>query len=177
MRASIGTNHTRHRWLGLAVALVLAALVLPANAGATVPGALSATLDGRLIAPNQVARYDCHDRDYPVIRCFRTASELAADEQTPGSATASASPLLVGAFVRFYQDAYYGGSYFDAYNAYADLSPIGWNDIISSFTPLNGGHPLWWQNANYSGVMWDWGTAAEPTLGNANDQISSVAKR
>ncbi|MGC8633967.1 MAG: hypothetical protein ACP5VP_04790 [Candidatus Limnocylindrales bacterium] len=175
---SSGTNYPGRRWLGLAVALALAALVLPAQAGASAVPDLSATLDGRPIPPGEVARHACHDRDAPLIRCFGTLAALEADEQAARSTARSASPAtLLSPYVRWHQDANYGGASFDAYNNYADLATIGWDNIISSFKPLNGGHPVWWQGANDTGVLWDWGTVAQPTLGVANDQFSSVSKK
>jgi hypothetical protein len=172
-----GTHHTGRRWLGFAVALALAALLLPSSqAEASTAGQLSASLDGRPIALRDVGHYACHDRDYPLIRCFRTAAQLEADEQAPGTASAATAQQLLSPFVRWYQDANYGGAFFEAYDPYPDLSVIGWAKQISSFTPLNGGHPVWWQGPSYTGLMWDWGTVPEATLGNADDQISSVQK-
>ncbi|MGC8633957.1 MAG: hypothetical protein ACP5VP_04730 [Candidatus Limnocylindrales bacterium] len=77
---------------------------------------------------------------------------------------------------RWYRDANNSGPSFESYAYEADLASIGWEDQISSFTPLNGGHPLWWAGANRTGTKWDWGTAPMSTLGAANDQISSADK-
>ena len=178
---SQGATGIRRSQLGSFLAPLFSSLALTAALlAATTTGAaaapLAATLEGVPIPLDQVAGYDCHDRDYPVIRCFRSLARLATDEQR-GVPSATASPTLLSPFVRWCRDVNYGIPCFEAYNSYADLSLIGWNDQISSFTPLNGGHPVWWQHANYAGLMWDWGTLAVATVGSANDQISSVQKR
>ena len=174
MRTS--TTRPARRTVGLLLALTLMTLALPAGVGASSQSGLRAVLEGKPIPLAEVARYTCHDRDYPVIHCFRNAAELDADEQQLASMASAAPQQLLTAFVRWYQNANYGGAFFDAYDPYPDLSVIGWARQISSFKPMNGGHPIWWQGANYTGFMWDWGTAQEPTLGGADDQISSVKK-
>jgi hypothetical protein len=156
----------------LAAALLLGLLVTPAGTSAA---RLSATLEGRPIALHAVARYPCHDRDYPLIRCFRTGVELEADEAAT-TTVALASQQLLSPFVRWYQNANYSGAFFDAYDPYPDLSVIGWANQISSFKPANGGHPIWFQGPNYTGTMWDWGTSAQANLGNADNRIVSVQK-
>ena len=171
--------HDSNRWLAghllapLVAALFLALSLLPAEVSAA---GLSATLDGHPIPLSDVGRYACHDRNYPLIRCFRTGGELEADEKVAPTGTLAPQQLL-SPFVRWYQNANYAGAFFDAYDPYPDLSVIGWANQISSFKPLNGGHPVWWQGANYTGVMWDWGTSPEATLGGADNHITSVQKR
>ena len=173
-----GAHQAPRRWPLLIVSAWVLALLLPSSqAEASTAGQLSATLDGGPIALRDVGHYTCHDRDYPLIRCFRTAAQLEADEQAPGTASAATSQQLLSPFVRWYQYANYGGAFFEAYDPYPDLSVIGWAKQISSFTPLNGGHPVWWQGPSYTGFMWDWGTSSEATLGNADDQIVSAGKK
>lgn len=161
----------------------LALTVSTAGAVAESPGgpALVAYLGAQRIPLGTVASYHCHDRDYPVIRCFLAAADRAAEEAAPGAGTGSGAVLanptsLTGPYVRWYRDANYSGASFDAYVYEADLASIGWDNQISSFTPLNGGHPLWWAGANRMGTKWDWGTVPMATLGAANDQISSADK-
>ena len=158
----------------LALAWALPTMAAP-EVGAT--DGVHATLDGAPIPLGSVAQFACHDRDYPLIRCFRSAAARDADLAAAVPGVAASSPQLLSAFVRWYRDAYYGGPSFEAYNSYPDLSVIGWSKQISSFMTLNGGHPVWWQGTNYTGTGWDWGFASEPTLGSANDQISSVEKK
>ncbi len=178
------------RWGPLARLVVSIALtggvaltVSSGGAAAAPPGgpALVAYLGAQRIPLGTVASYHCHDRDYPVIRCFLTAAERTGEEAAPdavsGRGTVLASPAsLMSPYVRWYRDANNSGASFEAYVYEADLASIGWDNQISSFTPLNGGHPLWWAGANRSGTKWDWGTAPMATLGAANDQISSADK-
>ncbi len=162
----------------LAGAFLIGSAVLPLAApGASAADGLHATLDGAPIPLHSVAQFTCHDRDYPLIRCFQNAAARDADLTASSPGGTASSPQLLSAFVRWYRDADYGGPSFDAYNSYPDLSVIGWDKQISSFVTLNGGHPAWWQGTYYSGSGWDWGFASEPTLGSANDQISSVQKK
>ncbi|MGC8633961.1 MAG: hypothetical protein ACP5VP_04750 [Candidatus Limnocylindrales bacterium] len=156
----------------------LALSVSSAGAAAASPGgpALVAYLGAQRIPFSTAASYHCHDREYPVIRCFHSRAELEADEQ--GAPTPTLAPQqLLSPFVRWFQDANYVGAFLDAYDPYPDLSVIGWEDQIGSFTPVNGSHPIWFQGANYTGVMWDWGTSPEATLGNADNRIVSVQKK
>jgi hypothetical protein len=83
---------------------------------------------------------------------------------------------LTEPLVRCYCDSNSTGPSFEAYLYEPDLAATGWDNLISSFTPLNGGHTLWWTSPNRSGNRWDWGTASVATLGAANDQISSTDK-
>ena len=143
--------------------------------------ALVAYLGAEQIPLGTVASYHCHDRDYPVIRCFLTAADRAAEEAAPDAVSGNDTFLanlasLLSPYVRWYRDANYSGASFESYVYEADLASIGWDNQISSFTPLNGGHPLWWAGANRTGTKWDWGTAPMSTLGAANDQISSADK-
>ena len=123
MRTS--TNRRARQTVGLLIGLSLMTLALPPGAGASSTSGLRAVLEGKPIALTEVAHYVCHDRDYPVIRCFRTATEVDADEQQLAAMTTTAPQQLLTAFVRWYQNANYGGAFFDAYDAYPDLSVIG----------------------------------------------------
>ena len=51
--------------------------------------ALVAYLGAEQIPLGTVARYHCHDRDYPVVRCFLTAADRAAEEAAPGARSGS----------------------------------------------------------------------------------------
>ncbi|MGC8634883.1 MAG: hypothetical protein ACP5VP_09510 [Candidatus Limnocylindrales bacterium] len=137
----------------LAGAFLIGSAVLPLAAPrASAVDGLHATLDGAAVPLQSVAQFTCHDRDYPLIRCFRDAAARDADLAAAAPGGTTSSPDLPSAFVRWYRDADYGGPSFEAYNSYPDLSVIGWNKQISSFTTLNGGHPVWWQDTNYAGT-------------------------
>lgn len=171
--------------LRLLVALVpLLSPTVPATLGG--PATLRAELNGHPIPLAEISRLHCHDRAYPLIRCFGTSAERDADEAA--TALVAGSPASVPApgigastsypYVRWYRDANYGGPSFDAYVAYTDLGVIGWNDSISSFITYAGGHPRWWQNVGFSGVAWDWGSGVSVGYvgAAANDQFSSVER-
>lgn len=90
----------------------LALTVSTAGATAASPGglALVAYLGAQRIPLGTVASYHCHDRDYPVIRCFLTAADRAAEEAASGAGSGSGAVLanpatLMGPYVRWYRDA------------------------------------------------------------------------
>lgn len=172
-------------WLVVSIALTGGVALTASSGGAAAASAGGpapvAYLGAQQIPLGSVARYHCHDRDYPVIRCFLTAAQRAAEEAAPGAGSGSnalpANPAsFLSPYVRWYRDANNSGPSFESYVYEADLASIGWDNQISSFTPLNGGHPLWWAGANRTGTKWDWGTAPMSTLGAANDQFSSADK-
>lgn len=156
-------------------------LPAPALAVSAKDGAPVVYLGGERIAPSQIAELHCHDRDYPVIRCFVTAEQRATEESAVAAARQTAAgrvdtAAFLSPYVRWYRDPNFGGPSFAAYIPEPDLAAVGWDNLISSFTPLNGGHPLWWSGPNQTGTKWDWGTSPVGYLGSANDQFSSVAK-
>jgi hypothetical protein len=71
----------------IAVATNLALAITPILS-ADSPGAETnhprAVLDGRGLALDEVGRFACHDRDFPLIRCFHTAAERDLDVQNGG---------------------------------------------------------------------------------------------
>ncbi len=177
-----GYQGRRSRWvIGFAV-LGLLALPMTVSAAPAANGGPAVYLDGQRIAAGEAANFSCHDRDYPVIRCFRTAADRAAEENGLAGAPEAAIVGTVGPasllspYVRWYRDANFSGPSFDAYVYEPDLAALGWDNLISSFMPLNGGHPLWWIGPNRTGNRWDWGTASVASLGAANDQFSSTDK-
>jgi len=60
----------------VAVAFIVLALAAVAEGGGT---KLRATLDGAPIDPREAGNYYCHDREYPLIRCFSTSEALERD--------------------------------------------------------------------------------------------------
>ncbi len=168
---------------GWVLLVLLAAGGLPNPASALSPrdGGPVAFVGGSRIALSDVATFHCHDRDYPIIRCFLTPEQRTAEEAQVALAAASEALIPGGAalldpFVRWYRDPNSGGPSYTAYVSQPDLASIGWDNLISSFTPLNGGHPVWWSLANQTGTKWDWGLAQASYLGSADNQFSSVAK-
>lgn len=172
----------RSRWVIECAVLALLALPMTVSASPAAIDVPAVYLDGQRIDGREAADFYCHDRDYPVIRCFRTPADRAAEQDRSARApdasiVGSVGPAsLLSPYVRWYRDANLSGPSFEAYVYEPDLAAIGWDNRISSFRPLNGGHPLWWAGPNRSGTKWDWGTAAIATLGSANDQFSSTDK-
>ncbi len=178
----IGSKGRRSRFVIAIAVLGLAALPMTVSAAPPTNGVPAVYLDGQRIDGREAANLFCHDRDYPVIRCFRTAADRAAEAKglagaPDGTVAGSIGPAsLLSPYVRWYRDANFSGPSFEAYVYEPDLAAIGWDNQISSFMPLNGGHPLWWAGPNRTGTKWDWGTASAATLGAANDQFSSTDK-
>lgn len=164
-------------WALLAV-VAASAMPVAASANSANESGPVAFLGAERIALNRASEFHCHDRDYPVIRCFGTAAERTTEGErfARRSDISSSGTSFLSPFVRWYRDASFGGPSFEAYLAEPDLAAVGWDNQISSFKSLNGGHPLWWTGANQSGTKWDWGTASVGSLGAGNDQFSSVGK-
>lgn len=171
------SNVLRMLWrllLGASLASAYGWTAAPASASSTAP-VVHAVLDGKPLALGDVYRYHCHDRSYPLIRCFLGAAQRDVDELAAAGAAEVATS--VSPYVRWYADRDYLGPSFDATIAYANLGDLGWNDKVSSFSTYPGGHPRWSQDINFGGMRWDWGTASVSYVGDAaNDKFSSVER-
>lgn len=161
--------------IGLAIAAAWAT-------GASATGEVRVVVGGRTIAASDAAQYHCHDGAYPEIRCFTDAAARDADALTmPAARPATGSVTQVSAlatfYVTFYQNQNYGGSSYTASQSIADLSAFGWNDIVSSFTSLNGQRPKWWEHANWVPPTWQWAAGATVSYvgSGANDRFTGVA--
>jgi hypothetical protein len=167
----------RQRGGPLFLAAILAlGVASTAAAGSPAGGAeRRAQLDGRTIALADVARFACHDRDFPAIRCFTSSAERDRDMV---ELALSAELVSVTHYVTWYDGANFPEPpSFAAYWSEPDLTSFGWNDKISSFRTYNGGHPRWWQDVDNKGSAWDWGTVSKAYVGDAaNDQFSSVER-
>ena len=158
------------RLAALAVAAGICMLTLgPATALAAPAGAtMSADLDGRPIALSDVARYACHDIDYPRIRCF--SSQAARDT--------SAAPLLASAsatYVIVWADATFAGSSLIVSQDYTVLATLGWNDRIRSFKAQNNLNGRFWTDWFYGGTAYYFCCNQQVSyLGAYNDTFSSV---
>jgi len=167
----------RQRGGPLAVAAILTLTVASTAAAGSPAGGTErlAQLDGQAIALADVARFACHDRDFPVIRCFTSSAERDRDLVAQARLT---ELVTVTQYVTWYDN----GSYreppsFTAFWSEPDLTIYGWNDKISSFRTYNGGHPRWWQDVGNKGTSWDWGTLSISYVGDAaNDQFSGVER-
>jgi hypothetical protein len=172
------------------VLLVSIALMVPAEVAASDP-TIRADLDGRPIPAVQVGDWYCHDFDYPLIHCFRTAADLEAAVASlgyqplgPGTITkegpnvASPTVALALSYVHVYVDASYsGGSAYFSVN-YSNLGLIGWNDKISSFVGLDSATGQFFEGTGYTGFIFGFCcNSAVPYVGNSsNDRFSSVRR-
>lgn len=172
----------RHRSLAqVGMPLAMAALLVVSVASTAAAGSPAgspeprAQLDGQAIALADVARFQCHDRDFPVIRCFNSSAERDRDMVAVGP---SAELVTLTHYVTWYDGANYPEPpSFAAFGPIPDLTIYGWNDKISSFRTYNGGHPRWWQDVSNKGAAWDWGTSWISYVGDAaNDKFSSVER-
>ena len=167
--------HLRARTAALA-ALVL--IVATGAAGAAARGPLRADLDGEPIALEDVANYDCHDADYPLIHCYRSSADLD-DSLARYTAEAGAEAVTAGtAYVRAYRDATFSGGSFTFSQNYANLESIGWNDRISSLQSLNCGRGEFREHANYLGFVYTFycGSLITYVGDYYNDKFSSVER-
>lgn len=157
------SRHIRS-WTAIVV-LASSLLALPPGVAAGEPP-IRADLDGRPIPVVDVGDWFCHDFDYPVIHCFRSAAELDAavadlgvaplepsGDTAVSSSLGSPSVVLGLSYVRVFVDAGYAGNsaYFSV--NYSNLGLIGWNDKISSFIALNGLSGQFFENTNYWGLV------------------------
>lgn len=116
MRSSTRRRHADRLVGGLLIALGLVATALPSGVRGSGGQGLTATLDDAPIPLAQVTQHACHDRDYPAIRCFRTAAALETDEEVTAKPSTATRQQLLSPFVRWYQYANHGSAFFDALN-------------------------------------------------------------
>lgn len=116
---------------------VLLTLLPSTPAMAAAPG-VSATLDGRAIDVADIVDFQCHDLDYPVIRCFRKAADRDASiALDAGVGQASLSVTTAVVYVTVWDQPGFQGSSLSISQNYDVLSTIGWNDRVSSFKGRN----------------------------------------
>jgi hypothetical protein len=163
----------RTRAAGIAV---LVAVIGFATAGATFAGdGLRATLDGRPIPISRVGQLNCHDFDYPVIRCFSSPDALSADIESRLSSSATGAFLLLSGFVTAYEHDNYGGASISLSTDQPSLSSIGWNDRISSFKSF-GATGRFREDSPAGGFTYVFGATAQVSSlgGTYNDKFSAL---
>ena len=176
-------------WTAIVV-LATILLIFPATAAAAEP-AIRADLGGKPIPLVEVGSWYCHDFDFPLIHCFRSAAALdaavsnlgyepltiGAEASTSVGAT-SPSVVLAVSYVRVFVDANYSGNsaYFSV--NYSNLGLIGWNDKISSFAALNSASGRFFEHNNYAGFVYGFCCNSQVSyVGNSyNDRFSSVSQ-
>jgi hypothetical protein len=161
------------RVLVLGVVMLFAGILNPSSARAAGPYAV---LDHGSIPLTTVHSYYCHDLEFPRISCFRTSSDLRADEATVTSSGVSILSATALPYVRIFQDASFTGPWTDLSQNYDNLGSIGWNDRISSIKSLNSTAGNFWTDAVHSGWLYSFAAGAWVYyVGDAwNDHFSSV---
>jgi hypothetical protein len=154
--------------------VILAVIALAAPTSVAGDDGLSATLDGRTVPIERIGRYDCHDFDYPVIRCFTSARQAGVDiEARLADEDASASRVLAIGYVTVWEHVSFGGASMTLSSSQPWLSAIGWNDRISSFRSF-GATGGFWEHSPSGGFWYPYGSSAYVTsLGSFNDQFSA----
>lgn len=134
------------RLMGIALSLGLIILsvepVVAASEGSMV-SPVRAVLEGRPIPVDRIARFHCHDFDFPIITCFRSAAHLdsatrAAVSTRSADSSVSSAALAAADYVTIYSLSNYQGSSMNLSQDYTGLFAIGWNDTVSSYRARNG---------------------------------------
>ncbi len=162
---------------GLAVGLIVLSSVTIAGIGNPQPTRasesdpeLTATLDGRPIALQDVGKYYCDDFSYPEIRCSST--RLVVDTRA-----ALVTLLTAIDYVTIFDQSNYGGAYMNVSQDYSALSLIGWNDRISSFKARNSETGTFYVDWFYGSTAWAFCCNTQtPGLGNYNNTFSSIRR-
>ncbi len=113
-----------------------------------------------------------------------TADRSLAPAATRLSTSAAVTALASTVIGVFYEDASYGGASFAAsvsqngcngyVHGYADLSPLGWNDRISSFRSYAGCRTTIFEHASYGGSTYGPYTNSSYVGAAMNDKASSI---
>lgn len=145
------------RLRALVVGFVVAvSFALPDAADANQP-TLTADLEGRAIALTDVSTFYCHDFAWPVIHCFSTPAALeravaqVATERDPDAAS-TVEAVSALSYIRVFDWTWYAGAYIYLSQDYNDLSVIGWNDRISSYTGSNNQTSALFVNTYHQGL-------------------------
>ena len=154
-----------------AIVTLVAAVTAPA-----VHASPSATLDGRTITLERASALDCHDFEYPIIRCFDSFASLESDvavQIATRSVQTSFAVQSIG-YVVAYEHAAYAGAAKILTSDVAWLSDIGWNDKISSFKSF-GATGNFYEHSPSGGFIYYYGPSSRvPSLsGTYNDKFSS----
>ena len=155
--------------MGVALALAMTGLALPASTSGGEPGGeVVAFVDGHPIPITQVSKYYCDDFSYPIIRC--SASSIVVE------ARAVVASLAAGVdYATVYDQAYYFGTYMHVSQDYGSLLSIGWNDKIGSFKGRNSESGRFWTDWFNGGTSWSFCCNTNvSSLGAYNNTFSSM---
>jgi len=154
--------------------MVFVVAMLTTSAGEAVASTgVRAVLDGQPITLKTAEQLSCHDFDYPVLTCFRTAGEM----ETAAATVANARQLEAASsgYIVIFENGDYAGAARTVSQDYAYLGDIGFNDRISSLKSYGAtGH--FWENAPSGGLLYYFGaTSRVPYVGDTyNDKFSAV---
>ncbi len=136
---------------------------------------VSATLDGHPIRIDRIADLNCHDFDYPVIRCFSSPAAVAADIAARTDSTDGESSLGISSvYVTVFEHAFYDGASMTLSSDRPWLSSIGWNDRISSFKSF-GATGGFYEDSPSGGFYYTFGSTTQVSSlsGTYNDKFSA----
>ena len=165
----------------------------------SVGGTANAATAEQTAAPAQSCSYDlgtgtlvCVDAGEDLDEAVLEEAHLRVVEPTDGAgAVAAAAFTSAGVRTTFiqsqlYDDANYGGSFFQITNSsacngsttwnFGPLGNVGWSGRVSSFKSFSGCSTKLWSGTNYSGSSYGYAVNAA-TLGSMNDQANSVSMR
>jgi hypothetical protein len=137
-----------------------------------------ADVAGKPIDITEIPSYNCHDRAFPKIHCFESASDLeqAMSVEQPGMGIESVTATN---YVVIYDEvSYHGGSMYVSQN-YDTLAVVGWNDRIRSYKGLNGARGVFYIDWFATGSSLTFCcNVLDPSLPTAFDrQITSVYRQ
>lgn len=177
---------------GVAVAALSIGLV-------SIGGTANAATTGETAAPGQSCSYDLgtgtlvcvdagEDLNDAVLEQAHLRVVAPADARGVTSLAAFATAGVKTTYVQsqLYDDANYGGSFFQITNSsacsgsttwnFGPLGNVGWSGRVSSFKSFSGCSTKLWQGTNYSGASYGYAVNAA-SLGSMNDQANSVTMR
>ncbi len=149
-------------------------LVGVVGGSASASSSISATLDGTSITLREAASLSCHDFDYPILRCFISATAMELDVSRRLDHGLAAAVVLTTGYVTAYEHAGYAGSALTLSNDQAWLSSIGWNDRISSFKSF-GAVGSFRENSPTGGFIYSFGPSTQVSFLSStyNDKFSA----
>lgn len=177
---------------GVAVAALSIGLV-------SIGGTANAATAGESAAPGQSCSYDLgtgtlvcvdagEDLNEAVLERAHLRVVAPADARGVTSLAAFATAGVQTTYVQsqLYDDANYGGSFFQITNSsacngsttwnFGPLGNVGWSGRVSSYKSFSGCSTKLWQGTNYSGASYGYAVNAA-SLGSMNDQANSVTMR
>jgi WD40 repeat protein len=161
-----------HRTRAVLVGLLMALAVWsPVQAAA--PEKVTATLDGRPIPVSEIAEHDCHDLEFPIIRCFTDASDRDASLSAGGSLRVAAAAAVT--YVTVWDGGSFSGASISLSEDYDTLVTIGWNDRISSFKGRNSETGRFYVDWFHGGSLYNFCCNQQvASLGSLNNTFTSV---